>query len=114
MRSDASITREYFDVPRSEHSLHRLVTRVSATTEDGSAIDMVLGDVSHLLNARQADVLAQRLLMSLSRAGLEASRMPWIGSLLNVTPYDGKKQVLRFSDDTRHDVNPTFRFMGVG
>lgn len=51
---------------------------------------MVLGDVSDRLNARQADALAQGLLMSLLR--LEASRMPWVGSLLNVTPYDGQSR----------------------
>ena len=39
--------------------------------------------------------------------------MPWVGRLLNVTPYDGQKQVLSFSEDTWYDVNPTFRFMGV-
>jgi hypothetical protein len=70
MKSVASKTPQFFDVPRSEHYLHRLVTRVSATTEDGSSIDMVLGDVSDRWNARQADALAQGLLMSLLRAGL--------------------------------------------
>lgn len=114
MKSVATLKPGYFDAPHSDHYSHRRVIRVSAMTEDGSSIEMMLGDASHRLSARQADTLAQGLLMALLRAGLGVGRMPWIGGLLKVTPYDGKKQPLRFSDDTWYDVNPTFRFMGVG
>jgi hypothetical protein len=101
-----------FYVPQSVEFTHRAVSHISATTEDGRAVDMSLGDSRYKLSARQADAIAQGLLMSVMRTGLDISSMPWEGGrLLKTSPFPGEQGALRFSDDTIHQMRvvPIFR-----
>jgi hypothetical protein len=68
-------------VPQRVEFAHRAVSHVSATTADGRAVDMSLGDSRYKLSARQADAIAQGLLRSVMRTGLDISSMPWEGDV---------------------------------
>lgn len=103
-----------FYVPQSVEFIHRGVSHVSATTEDGRTVDMSLGDSRYLLSARQADAIAQGLLMSVMRTGLDIASMPWDGGrLVKISPLSGDRGALKFSDDTIHGKGASFRFFGV-
>jgi hypothetical protein len=103
-----------YNVPRSADFSHKAVSSVSATTNDGCFVAMTLGDSHHQLSARQADALAQGLLMSVLRTDLEMTSMPWDGGIhLNVAPHNGDRDALRFSDDTSYKADATFRYFGV-
>jgi hypothetical protein len=69
-------------VPQSVEFTHRAVSHVSATTADGRTVDMSLGDSRYQLSARQADAIAQGLLMSVMRTRLDIASMPWAGGRL--------------------------------
>lgn len=102
------------DVPQSVDFSHDAVSSVSARTEDGRSVDMTLGDSHHQLSARQADAIAQGLLMSLLRTDLEIANMPWDGGChLNVNSHNGDRAALRFPDDTLYHPNATFRYFGM-
>lgn len=103
-----------FNVPRSADFSHKAVSSVHATTNDGCFVAMTLGDSHHQLSARQADAIAQGLLMSVLRTDLEMSNMPWDGGChLNVASHNGNRDALRFSDDTRYHADAAFRYFGV-
>lgn len=103
-----------FYVPQSAEFVHRAVSHVSATTEDGRTVDMSLGDSRYQLSARQADAIAQGLLMSVMRTGLDIASMPWDGGrLVKISPLPGDREALKFSDDTIHGKGASFRFFGV-
>lgn len=104
-----------FDVPRSADFAHKSVDHVSVTTVDGRTVAMTLGDVQDHLSARQADAIAQGLLMSVLRTDLKIASVPWDGgSDLNVSSHNGDRGALRFSDDTIQGAGATFRYFGVG
>lgn len=101
-------------VPQSIEFTYRAGSHVSATTEDGCTVDMSLGDSRYQLSARQADAIAQGLLMSLMRSGLDIPSMPWDGGrLVKISPLPGDRVAFRFSDDTIHGKGASFRFFGV-
>lgn len=103
-----------FNVPQSADFSHKAASPVSVTTNDGCVVAMTLGDSHHQLSARQADALAQGLLMSVLRTDLEMTSMPWGGgSHLNVASHSGGRDALRFSDDTLYHEDATFRYFGV-
>lgn len=103
-----------FYVPQTPEFASKAVTQVSATTQDGFTVAMVLGGSLYELTARQADAIAQGLLMAVMRTGLCIARMPWDGGgLMRVERYDGERSALRFSDDTFHGEGASFRFFGV-
>lgn len=103
-----------FYVPQSAEFSHEAVSSVSARTEDGQSIVMTLGDSHHQLSARQADAIAQGLLMSVLRTDLEITKMPWDGGChLNVASHNGDRAPLRFPDDTLYHPNATFRYFGM-
>ncbi|MCH5520395.1 hypothetical protein [Pseudomonas syringae] len=103
-----------FFIPHSPEYAHRAVAHAAATTEDGCKVAMSLGDSRYQLSARQADAIAQGLLMAVMRTGLCIARMPWGGGgLMGVEHYDGQRCALRFSDDTFHGEGSSFRFFGV-
>jgi len=102
------------DVPQSADFSHKAVNHVSVTTEDGRTVAMTLGDLQHQLSARQADAIAQGLLMSVLRTDLKMMSMPWDGaSHLNVASHNGGREALRFSDDTFYHPGATFRYLGM-
>ncbi|MHC8381264.1 hypothetical protein [Pseudomonas sp. LB3P14] len=102
------------DVPQSADFAHKAVNPVSVTTEDGRTVAMALGDLQHHLSARQADAIAQGLLMSVLRTDLGMMSMPWDGaSHLNVASHNGSREALRFSDDTLYHPGATFRYFGM-
>ena len=101
-------------VPQSSDFTHEAVSSVSARTEDGRSVVMTLGNFHHQLSARQADAIAQGLLMSVLRTDLEITNMPWNGGChLNVTSHNGDRAALRFPDDTLYHPNATFRYFGM-
>lgn len=103
-----------FYVPHSSDFAHKAVGHVSATTNDGCTVSMSLGGSIYELTARQADALAQGLLMSVMRTGLDSLSMPWDGGRLSkVSPFQGERGALKFSDDTIHGVGASFRFFGI-
>jgi len=103
-----------FYEPKSVEFTHRAVSHVSATTEDGRTVEMSLGDSRYQLSARQADAIAQGLLMSVMRTGLDIASMPWEGGrLVKISPFLGERGALKFSDDTIHGKGASFRFFGV-
>lgn len=105
--------RSYY-APQSTEFRHMAVSHVAATTEDGCTIAMSLGASQCQVSARQADAIAQGLLMAVMRTGMEISSMPWIfGRVLNVSSYNDDRVALSFSDDTIHGDGATFRFFGV-
>jgi len=101
------------DVPHRDHYAHKAVSNALAFTEDGSSVVMRLGETNYSLSARQADAIAQGLLMALLRTGLDIDQMPWTGGLEKVTRYEGIRSPLIFSDDTWYGANPIFAFFGV-
>lgn len=101
------------DVPHRDHYAHLAVSNASAFTEDDSSVMMRFDGSDYPLSARQADAIAQGLLMALLRTGLEMTQTPWAGGLEKVTRDDGAHRPLMFSDDTWYGVNPTFAFVGV-
>lgn len=106
-------TRSFY-VPQSADFSHEAVSSVSARTEDGRSVVMALGDSHHQLSARQADAIAQGLLMSILRTDLEITNMPWDGGChLNVASHNGDRAALRFPDDTLYHANATFRYFGM-
>ncbi|EJM62360.1 hypothetical protein PMI30_04677 [Pseudomonas sp. GM50] len=103
-----------FYVPQSADFSHEAVSSVSVRTEDGRSVVMTLGDSHHQLSARQADAIAQGLLMSVLRTDLEITNMPWDGGChLNVASHNGDRAALRFPDDTLYHANATFRYFGM-
>jgi hypothetical protein len=103
-----------FNVPQSADFSHKAVSSLSATTNDGCYVAMTLGDSHHQLSARQADAIAQGLLMSVLRTDLKMMSMPWDGaSHLNVASHNGGREALRFSDDTLYHPGATFRYFGM-
>ncbi|MCS4285758.1 hypothetical protein M2396_004062 [Pseudomonas sp. BIGb0278] len=101
-------------IPQSLEYAHRAVAQMAATTEDGCDVVMCLGDSRYPLSARQADAIAQGLLMAVMRTGLCIARMPWDGGgLMKVERYNGERSALRFADDTIHGEGASFRFFGV-
>lgn len=103
-----------FYVPQSFEFTHRAVSHFSVTTEDGRTVDMSLGDSRYQLSAQQADAIAQGLLMSVMRAGLDIASMPWDGGrLVKISLFTGERGALKFSDDTIHGKGASFRFFGV-
>lgn len=101
-------------VPQSFEFAHKAVSHACATTEDGCIVDMSLGDFRYQLSARQADAIAQGLLMAVMRTSLEIQKMPWEGGrLLKVSLGDRERAPLQFSDDTIHGEGASFRFFGV-
>lgn len=102
------------DVPQSVDFSSDAVSWVSARTEDGRSVDMKVGDSHYQLSARQADAIAQGLLMSLLRTDLDIANMPWDGGChLNVSSHNGDRAALRFPDDTLYQPNATFRYFGM-
>ncbi|MNG14392.1 hypothetical protein D3C84_981400 [compost metagenome] len=88
-----------FYVPQSADFSHEAVSSVSARTEDGRSVVMTLGDSHHQLSARQADAIAQGLLMSVLRTDLEMTNMPWDGaSHLNVASHSGGRDDTLYHD----------------
>jgi hypothetical protein len=114
MNSVSNKKSHQFNVPLSSDFSHKAVSSVSVTTNDGCVVAMTLGDSHHQLSARQADALAQGLLISVLRTDLEMMSMPWDGaSYLNVASHSGGRDALRFSDDTLYHAGATFRYFGV-
>ncbi|WP_443695445.1 hypothetical protein [Pseudomonas sp.] len=103
-----------FYVPQSPEFAHKAVGHVLATTEDGYTVVMSLGGSRYQLSAQQADAIAQGLLMSVMRTGLDIASMPWDGGrLVRASPLNGDCGALRFWDDTIHGRGVSFRFFGV-
>ncbi|MFP3849009.1 hypothetical protein [Pseudomonas sp. W5-01] len=76
---------------------------------------MSLGDFRYQLSARQADAIAQGLLMAVMRTSLEIQKMPWDGGRLSkVSSSDRERLPLQFSDGTIHGEGASFRFFGTG
>lgn len=101
-------------MPQSVEFTDRAVSHVSATTEDGRAVDMSLGDSRYQMSARQADSIAQGLLMSVMRTGLDIASVPWAGGrLVKTSLFLGEQRALWFSDDTIHGKGASSRFFGV-
>lgn len=101
-------------IPQSFGFAHKAVSHAGATTEDGGIVEMSLGEFRYQLSARQADAIAQGLLMAVMRTSLEIQKMPWDGGRLSkVSSSDRERLPLRFSDETIHGEGASFRFFGT-
>jgi len=103
-----------YDVPQSADFGHRAVSHASASTDDGSSVVMTLGGSQYQLKPRQADTIAQGLLMAVLRTDLEIASTPWDRArVMNVSSCADEGRALQFWDDTSYGADATFRFFGA-